>query len=522
MKRKILGVAILCIGATTLFSSCESRSRKLGKGDGASPVTGWYYNDSRYGGYDVVENYHGMITPTGMILVQGGRFTMGANDDEMPTLEANNSRRTVSVSSFYMDETEIANVSYREYLYWLGRAYSNDLPEIVSAALPDSTVWRTPLGYNEPYVQNYLRHAAYNNYPVVGVNWYQASDFCKWRTDRVNEIILIKEGALKPNWNQTGEDVFTTETYMNGQYQGTLGDKKNLKRDLDKNGAGTRSYQLADGIFMPSYRLPTEAEWEYAALGIVGNNPAPETKRRRGEEVFTDRNTLPWGPRNTARYDIHNMYQGEIMGNFMRGKGDVMGVAGALNDNADITAPVRSYQPNAWGLYNMAGNVNEWVMDTYRPSSHDEVAEFRPGRTSDYMRPQFQEDGNVEERDSTGHVPTQRVTNAELAANGRYGPRTANLLNYKDGDTSYTSAALNYGFYKYGENSLVNDSTKVYKGGSWADRSYWLSPGTRRFMQGNLASNTIGFRCVVDRLGSPSGNNEPAGNHFGKEKNHKR
>jgi len=519
MKRKLIGVTLLCIGASAFFTSCESSSRKKGRGEGISPVTGWFYNDSRFGGYDVAD-YPGQQTPIGMVLVQGGRFTMGANDDEMATLEANNIRRTVSVSSFYMDETEITNKDYREYVYFLQRAYQNDLPEIVKAAWPDETVWRSPLGYNEPYVKNYFAHAAYNNYPVVGVNWYQANDFCKWRTDRVNEFLLIQQGALAPNWNQTGEDVFTTETYQNKQYQGTLG--HNQKKDLDKNGSGTRPYTISDGIFMPDYRLPTEAEWEYAALGIVGNNPAPETKRRRGEEVFTDRNTLPWGPRNTARYDIHNMYQGEIMGNFMRGKGDVMGVAGALNDNADITAPVKSYQPNAWGLYNMAGNVNEWVMDTYRPTSHEDVDEFRPFRGNEYTKKAKQDDGTDEERDSTGHVPYLKVTPEDLAATGKYGPRTSNLNNYKDGDTSYGGGAVPYGAYKYGENTLINDSTKVYKGGSWADRAYWLSPGTRRYVQGNVSTNTIGFRCVVDRLGSPSGNNEPAGNSFGAQKGHKR
>jgi gliding motility-associated lipoprotein GldJ len=517
MKRKFLGVTLLCIGATAFFTSCESSSRKNGKGDGESKVTGWFYNDPRYGGYIVEENYPGQQTPKGMVLVQGGRFTMGATDDEMPTVENNSTRRTVSVSSFYMDETEIANVSYREYLFWLNRAYGNDLPEIVTAALPDSTVWRSPLAFNEPYVENYFRHAAFNNYPVVGVNWYQAGDFCKWRTDRVNEFLLIKAGALRENWNQTGEDVFTTETYQNGSYQGTIGG--NAKRELDPNSGGViRALQMSDGIFMPKYRLPTEAEWEYAATGNVGNNPAPETKRRRGEEVFTDRNTLPWGPRNTARYDLHNMYQGEMMGNFMRGKGDVMGVAGALNDNADITAPVQSYQPNAFGLYNMSGNVNEWVMDTYRPNN--DGAEFRSARASDYWRPKFQDDGSVEERDSTGHIPYQRVTPQELAANGRFTSRVANLLNYKDGDTSYPNGM--YGIYRYGETILINDSSKVYKGGSWADRAYWLSPGTRRYMQGNVSSATVGFRCVVDRLGSPSGNNEPAGNHFGRNPNHKR
>ncbi len=519
MKRKLIGVILLCFGASVLFQSCETSSRKKGKGDGYSPVTGWFYNDTRFGGIDV-PGYAGQQTPVGMVLVQGGRFTMGANDDEMPTLENNNVRRTVSVSSFYMDETEITNRDYREYTYWLKRAYFNDLPEIVAAAYPDETVWRAALGYNEPYVKNYFGHRAYDEYPVVGVNWYQAKDFCTWRTDRVNEFLLIQQGALKPNVNQTGEDVFTTETYINAQYQGTLGPNK--KADLDPNGSGTRPYTKADGIFMPDYRLPTEAEWEYAALGIVGNNPAPETKRRRGEEVFTDRNTLPWGPRNTARYDIHNAFQGEIMGNFMRGKGDVMGVAGALNDNADITAPVRSYQPNAWGLYNMAGNVNEWVLDTYRPNSHEDVEEFRAFRGNDYTKKALQEDGTDEERDSTGHIPYVHVTEADLARNNTYKIRSATLYNYKDGDTSYAQGGMNYGMYKYGENTLINDSTKVYKGGSWADRAYWLSPGTRRFIQGNLSTNTIGFRCVVDRLGSPSGNNEPAGNSFGAGKKHRR
>ena len=519
MKRNFIGLTILCIGASTFFSACSKYSRQQGKGEGVSPTTGWFYNDRRYGGYAVAD-YPGQQTPVGMVLVQGGRFTMGANDDELATLDNNNVRRTVSVSSFYMDETEIANVSYREYLYWLKRAYGNDLPEIVAYAWPDETVWRSPLGYNEPYVKNYLNHAAYNDYPVVGVNWYQASDFCKWRTDRVNEFLLIQQGALAPNWNQTGEDVFTTETYQNAQYQGTQG--HNLQRDLDPNGSGTRTYVPSDGIFMPDYRLPTEAEWEYAALGIVGNNPAPETKRRRGEEVFTDRNTLPWGPRNTARYDIHNMYQGEIMGNFMRGKGDVMGVAGALNDNADVTAKVKSYQPNAWGLYNMAGNVNEWVMDTYRPNSNSDMDEFRPFRGNDYMTKMKQEDGTDEERDSAGHIPYRRVRNTELDSSGHFTVRSGKLYNYKDGDTSYAGGAMNYGFYKYGDNTLINDSSKVYKGGSWADRAYWLSPGTRRFLNGGVATNTIGFRCVVDRLGSPSGNNEPAGNNFGAQKNHKR
>ncbi len=518
MKRKTIGISLLCLGAATFFSACSKNSHSKGTGAGISQVTGWPLNQSSWGGYDVA-TFKGQPRPIGMVFVQGGRFTMGATDDEMPTLENNSIRRTVSVSSFYMDETEVANVSYREYTYWMGRTYGNDYPEIVQKSLPDSTVWRSALAYNEPYVKNYFRAAAYDNYPVVGVSWYQANEFCKWRTDRVNEYVLIaKLGALNPNPEQSGEDVFTTETYMNGQYQGSL-NQKGSKRNLDPQATGDdryRPYNMSDGEFFPDYRLPTEAEWEYAALGLIGNNPTPENKRRRGEEVVTDRNTLPWGPKNTTRYGLHNQYQGEFEGNFMRGKGDAMGVAGGLNDNADITAPVHSFLPNAFGLYNMAGNVNEWVMDTYRPSSHEDVDEFRPFRGNVYTRPSIQDDGTIEDRDSIGHIPYQNMTNAEVQASNRYETRTGDLNNYRDGDS------LSQYVYQYGVNTLVNDSSKVYKGGSFADRPYWLSPGTRRYMQGNTASCTIGFRCVMDRLGSPNGDEQPGGNSFGNQKRHKR
>jgi gliding motility-associated lipoprotein GldJ len=513
MKRKLIGFGLLCIGTVTLFTACSSGSHKKGHGDNVSPVTGWAYNDSRYGGYEVTE-YKGQQTPIGMEFVQGGRFTMGATDDEMPSLENNSNRRTVSVSSFYMDRYEVANVSYREYIYWMTRAYYTDYPELVLNAKPDETVWRSALAYNEPYVKNYFGANAYNNYPVVGVNWYQATDFCQWRTDRVNEYLLINnEHVLRPNKDQSGEDVFTTKSYQEGQYEGTAG---KLHRDLDPNGQGNRPLELWDGAFLPDYRLPTEAEWEYAALGLIGNNPSPENKRRRGEEVVTDRNTLPWGPKNTSRYGLHNQYQGEFEGNFMRGKGDAMGVAGGLNDNADITAPVNAFLPNAFGLFNMAGNVNEWVMDTYRPTSHDDVNEFRPFRGNMYSKYKYQEDYTIEEKDSIGHIPWAYMTPAEVQANNRYETRQGDLNSYRDGDS------LSQFTYAYGQNTLINDSTKVYKGGSWADRAYWLSPGTRRYMQGNLSSCTIGFRCVMDRLGSPDGDMEQGGNSFGREKRHKR
>ena len=132
-----------------------------------------------------------------------------------------NSPRRVTVSSFYMDETEVTNMFWLEYLEWLDRIYGNSFPEIVERALPDTLAWREKLAYNEPMVDYYLRHPAYRDYPVVGVSWRQANDFCKWRTDRVNENILIQEGLFvhSPE-SQMDEEHFTTETYFNRQYVG--------------------------------------------------------------------------------------------------------------------------------------------------------------------------------------------------------------------------------------------------------------------------------------------------------------
>lgn len=502
MKRSLIGAGLLCIGASMFLTACSTK-----KVNNISSATGWNYNDSRFGGFSYTD-YPGQATGPNLAFVEGGRFTMGQTEQDLATIERNNIPRTVSVSSFYMDETEVSNLHYREYVYWLSRAYGNDYPDIITKAKPDTAVWRQALAYNEPLVQYYYSHAAYNHYPVVGVNWYQAQQFAKWRSDRVNELILINHRLLKPNANQSGEDVFTTETYINGQYDGTPG--KYRAADLDPNSGGKRNANYADGLLLPDYRLPTEAEWEYAALGLVGNNPEPENKRRRGEEVITDRNVYPWGPKEGTRYGQRNEHQGKFLANIKRGMGDAMGVAGGLNDNADIPAPIYAYRPNAFGLYNMAGNVSEWVLDTYRPNSGDDVSDMRPFRGNVYEKyVRLTEDNNLEEKDSLGRLPRRTLTPEEMSAYERMNLRNADLRAVLDGDSTSSYA------YKYGENTLISDDAKVIKGGSWNDRAYWMSPGTRRYMQANQASSTVGFRCVMDRLGSPNGrNNQRPGHYF--------
>ncbi len=500
--RKLFGLqGIVVVALVALFSSCgDNKSANL-----VSSKTGWNFNDPKLGGFEV-PRYEGQITGPGLVPIEGGRFTMGQTEEDL-TMENNNVPRTVTVSSFYMDEAEVANVHYREYLYWLSRTYSNDYPEIFQKALPDTQCWRKALQYNEPQVEHYLRNAAYSFYPVVGVSWEQATEYCKWRSDRVNELILIKAGYLKKNPYQVSEENFSTGTYVNGQYEGSVGVKR---KDINPTGSKKRNINYEDGILLPDYRLPTEAEWEYAALAYKGRNPEPDSKRRRGEEVVTDRQVYPWGDNLNTREGQRSQYQGEFLGNFKRGNGDQMGVAGGLNDLADIPAPVYSYKPNAFGLYNMAGNVNEWVMDVYRPNTPTDAEDFRPFRGNVYQTYVKTEDYSLEEKDSLGHLQKRDVTQAELA--DKYvNYREANVIGYLDGDTSNGTAFV----YDYAKTTLINDKSHVYKGGSWNDRAYWLSPGTRRFMQAHHSSSTIGFRCCMDRLGSPVGNTRNAGNYFG-------
>jgi formylglycine-generating enzyme len=461
MKKLVnFSVKLLIVGISISAVSCSQKSS----------TTGWNYNDKNNGGFQVFKNVE-QATGPGLVFVEGGTFVMGSMEQDL-LHDQDNLERRITVSSFYMDESEVSNLDYLEYLYWLQRVYGQDYPEVYKKALPDTLVWRNPLSYNEPFVDNYLRHPSYQNYPVVGVSWVQANEFCAWRTDRVNERILINKGILKDNPNQVNEDNFSTEAYLAGQYEGLV--KKNLK-NLDPNGEPTRRVRMQDGILLPNYRLPTEAEWEYAAKALKGNSKYENV----GEKKLYAWNGL------TMRDEIGGG-KGMMYANYKRGRGDNMGVAGYLNDNYDYTGPVKAYLPNDFGLYNMAGNVNEWVMDVYRPLSPEDKDDLNPFRGNVYSKPQLDADGNIAEKDSLGRI--KRSTDYDTYSNPD-----------KRGDLDDEA------MYAYGVTSMINNKARVYKGGSWNDRAYFLNPGMRRFKDEEASSADLGFRCAMVRLGSPNG-----------------
>jgi len=448
MRKLLLSSIVLVF----LLSSCGSKSRSKGELVGVQGKK-WYPEK-----------------PYGMELIPRGSFIMGkADEDQAKVLNA--PTRTVTVRSFYMDDTEITNSEYRQFVEWVkdsiartklailsdelglgpedddtigefafksadttklsvwekykidnylgmgddpyeGYALNKDVDliwdtedypdefyaevmdslylaeeetyngqrtidvgqlkykynwmDIEAAAraktgkrsdfikseqleiYPDTTVWIKDFeySYNEPMHNDYFWHDAYSDYPVVGVNWQQAKAFCHWRTKFKND---------------------------------------------DQKSRGKQ--------FVNQFRLPTEAEWEYAARGGIEGG------------------TYPWG----GPYVISDT--GCFMANFKPQRGDYAA------DAALYTVEAKSYEPNDFNLYNMAGKVSEWTNSSYDPGAYDYVSTMNP--------------------------------NAGSGQNKR----------------------------------------KVIRGGSWKDVAYFLQVSTRDYEYQDSARSYIGFRTVQDYMG---------------------
>ncbi|WP_297507155.1 gliding motility lipoprotein GldJ [Flavobacterium sp.] len=548
------------------FSSCSKKSNS----NGGSKATGWKINDKK-GGFQYASKFQKQETGPGLVLVEGGTFTMGKVADD-PMHDWNNSPNQQHVQSFYMDETEVTNLMYMEYLDWLKRVFppeDENYKNIYEGAIPDTLVWRDRLGYNETQTNNYLRHPAFAEYPVVGVNWIQATEFAKWRTNRVNEAILEREGYLKKDAKVTdakADATFDTETYLaapsktfGGSEEIVLKGRRGSKgKATTKNAKGETQEaknvyaQRTSGLILPEYRLPTEAEWEYAAAADIG---------QREYNIYKGQKKYPW----SGGYTRSNKRQirGDQLANFKQGKGDYGGLAGWSDDGADITNKVKSYPPNDFGLYDMAGNVAEWVADVYRPIVDDEANDFNYFRGNVYTKNKIGDDGKVElvtaETQKFDTLPNGKVISrnfigqiAQVAVDEketylRQNFDKSNHKNYRDGDKQstryfdfgsesggtetklkddqrmYDSPKHNVSVDSIGNmirkydrsnkrSTLINDDVRVYKGGSWRDRAYWLDPAQRRYFPQDMATDYIGFRCAMSRVGPKSDHKKSARN----------
>ena len=420
------------VALSVLVSSCFLRQG--GKPTAQNPgqlstATGLKYTRDAAEGFPVNE-YRSQPDAPNMVFIEGGRTVLGSFEEDIMAYR-DNIERTVSVASFYMDETEIANIHWLEYLYYLsvdstkidgGKAYAE--------ALPDTMVWRSNLAFNDPYVDHYLRYPGFRYFPVVGVKWRQANEYSKWRTAKVNGDLAEKAGVAAP-----------------------------------ESGAGR--IPLESGVVIPAYRLPTEAEWEYAAQALIGTQWL--------DEMQNFNRIYPWD--GHALRNPYGKQMGSFLANFKRGRGDYAGIAGRLNDGALITTYIYEFPPNDYGLYNMAGNVSEWVMDVYRPLSHQDFDDLNPIRRDDFLdsHSEYRNRYTKVEKDSTVTMPDGTTKNIK----------------------SYDYVKNPQGFI-----SLISDKVRVYKGGSWKDVAYWMSPGTRRFLDQDSATATIGFRCAMIRAGS--------------------
>ena len=550
--RKIVAIKILLITAIlTTSTSCKKSSSSKN----SSRATGWNIN-SREGGFQYNTDFKEQETSPGLVFIEGGTFTKGRVQDDVMH-DWNNSPNQQHVQSFYMDETEVTNAMYMEYLDWIKRVYppsDENFRAIYNGALPDTLVWRNRLGFNEVMTENYLRHPGYGEYPVVGVSWIQAVEFANWRSDRVNEYNLEKAGYLKRDAkiiDVNSEQTFNTDTYINaptltygGNEDVINGEKRNKKFvRTDADGNETNIYATREtGLISPKYRLPTETEWEYAALGL---------SEIRSFNLYRGRKKYPWDGQYTR--SGNRKTRGDQKANFKQGKGDYGGIAGWSDDGADITNAVKSYEPNDYGLYDMAGNVAEWVADVYRPIVDDEFNDFNYYRGNVYTKNALNEDGTVKVV-TADDIIYDTLSNGKVIARNLPGEilqvpvdenetylRTnfdkSDEINFRDGDKRssryfesfndeeneggnksettkmYNSPKHNISRDSVGNiireydkrnnrTSLINDEVRVYKGGSWKDREYWLDPAQRRYFPQDMATDYIGFRCAMSRVGS--------------------
>ena len=531
-KGRIFSLALAAV-TMSVFMGCASSSGKK-KGGGTKKFTsrtGWNPNDPK-GWFFSGKKKENIKAWPGMVFIEGGSFTMGITKDDV-LHDWNNSPVRMQVKSFFIGETEVTNYEYKEYLTWLKVVFppeDTQYKDIYNGALPDETVFNNQLSRDDFSTENYLFSPEFSYYPVVGISWLQAVNYTDWLTDRANEKALMAKGILSKDYYSNEEYNYGSKTFSAEQYK--LGDT-NVNEAIDstkimranqiksQNQRILKANRATGSLEVQPFRLPTEAEWEYAALALPGNREYNEYK---GKDVA----------QNNLRTE-KGAQRGQYLDNFKQGRGDYSGIGGFGNDGSAITSDVRKYPSNDFGLYGMLGNVAEWVSDVYRPIIDEEANDFNYYRGNVYKTNIDNGQGKYEKYDET-NVEYDTLDNGKLVYKGlpgAYKKQTQyDLTNYRDGDNnsslnpraedSISNAQATEDMYNSPQRKFkvdakgrvilekdstkrtsdISDETRVVKGGSWKDPIYWIDAGQRRYLHQAQATNWIGFRVAQEYSGS--------------------
>lgn len=380
------------------------------------------------------------------------------------------------MKSFYMGVSEEPNFNYVIYLKWLERVFGNDYPEIVSDAQPKKQHLPEEFIYNDPYINYYMTHPAFSYYPIVGLNYLQVQNYLYWKTDRMNEEILIKNKIIAFSPEQVNEDNFNTEAFLNGQFEGLLlkGFRKLVpdfyKQTVEylnlKEGNGMK---WQTGILLPGFRLPTEAEWVYAAQQKFTKPFDPE----RSKKAFS---------KKAINHPFGGNYFTLRWARFYKIPVDEFSKKGFKNNAAfkeeqsklpQRLTSIADYNPKYYGVAAMDGNVKEWLLDIYKPEFDSTEFDFVKITSKNGFpltgKEIFNDDGYLREKDSMGrmHFRTLGVDNRGYELRIR----------------------------KY----FPSKQKRVVRGGTWKN------PGTsqREALTEDSSSALVGFRCVMNYAGMP-------------------